>query len=131
MADSMIARAKTAALVALAQHGSTTDIQEVLVAGNPLRGIPPAALDKMVRAAIVAMREPTEAMIDAYEAVCIYPSEEARMDGREALRDAWITMAIEAGRACDSGSDPQGEDRNGLSGEAIAERPNEDSASPE
>lgn len=37
--------ARTAAVVALARAGVQTDIQELLIAGDPMRGIPPGALD--------------------------------------------------------------------------------------
>lgn len=37
--------ARTAAVVALARAGIQTDIQELLIAGDPMRGIPPGALD--------------------------------------------------------------------------------------
>jgi hypothetical protein len=60
MPDSIIQRAKVAALVALAEHGQTTDLQGALVDGNNC--MRPGALDKMIRAAVMAMREPTPDM---------------------------------------------------------------------
>jgi hypothetical protein len=44
----------TAALVALAEHGIPSDIQELLVLGNPDYGIAPGALSKAVRAILLA-----------------------------------------------------------------------------
>ncbi len=41
----------TAALVALAEHGIEPDVQELLVSGNPMRGIRPGALEAALRAA--------------------------------------------------------------------------------
>lgn len=52
--------AKTAALVALAEHGCTTDIQEVLVCGSPAGFTRPGALDKMVRAVEAALSPPED-----------------------------------------------------------------------
>jgi len=50
-------RARVAALVALAEHGQTTDIQEFLIRGHP--GIcKPAALDAMIVAIVAALNEP-------------------------------------------------------------------------
>jgi len=65
MADSIITRAKTAALVALAEHGITTDVQELLLRGDERGTVAPGALDKMLRAAIIAMRDPTPDMRQA------------------------------------------------------------------
>lgn len=50
--------AATAALVALAEAGIPTDIQELLVRGDPLRSIAPGALSKCFRAAIRSLRFP-------------------------------------------------------------------------
>jgi phosphoserine phosphatase len=44
------------------------------------------------RAAIAAVREPTEAMLGAHEAVCVFRSQDEREDYRENLREAWSTM---------------------------------------
>jgi len=41
----------TAALVALAEAGVPTDVQELLIHGNPARGIPPGALKAAIKAA--------------------------------------------------------------------------------
>lgn len=65
MASEMVERAKAAALVALAEHGSTTDVQDFLVRGDGRGVTPPGALDAMIRAAIEALREPTDAMLNA------------------------------------------------------------------
>jgi Lar family restriction alleviation protein len=54
-AGELVERARVAALVALAEHGQTTDIQEFLVRGVP--GVcKPGALDAMV-AAVLALTE--------------------------------------------------------------------------
>lgn len=63
MANSIITRAKTAALVALASHGIPPDVQELLVGGDGRGSVPPGALDKMIRAALYAMREPSSSML--------------------------------------------------------------------
>ena len=39
-----------AALVVLAEHGIPTDIQDLLVSGDPMRGIRPGALHAAIRA---------------------------------------------------------------------------------
>lgn len=41
----------TAALIALAESNIPVDIQELLIRGDPMRGIPPGALDKAIAAA--------------------------------------------------------------------------------
>jgi len=51
--------AATAALTALAEHGIPPDVQELLVVGNPDRGIAPGALSKAVKAVLTAYRQPT------------------------------------------------------------------------
>lgn len=53
------------------------------------------------RAAIEAMREPTEAMLGAHEAVCVFRSQDEREDYRDNLREAWATM-IDAALATQS-----------------------------
>lgn len=40
-----------AALVVLAEHGIPADVQELLVGGDPARGVPPGALAKVLAAA--------------------------------------------------------------------------------
>lgn len=54
MTDALV-EAKVAALMALAEHGPTTDIQEVLVAGDGRGTIAPGAIDKMLAAALQAI----------------------------------------------------------------------------
>jgi hypothetical protein len=60
---------KVAALLALARRNIPTDIQGLLVNGNPMMDVPPGALDAAITAAladhVVVPREPTEAMIKA------------------------------------------------------------------
>lgn len=51
----------TAALVALAEFGIEPDTQELLVSGNPMRGIAPGALDAAISAAIRSTKQ--EALI--------------------------------------------------------------------
>jgi hypothetical protein len=47
----------TAAIVTLTEHGIPPDVQELLVYGNPSRGIAPGALSKAIRAvALEALR---------------------------------------------------------------------------
>jgi len=46
----------SAALVALAEHGIPADLQELLVYGNPDRGISPGALSKAVQAILLAAK---------------------------------------------------------------------------
>lgn len=46
----------------------------------------------IARAAIAELREPTEGMIGAHEAVCVFRSQDEREDYRENLREAWATM---------------------------------------
>jgi hypothetical protein len=41
----------TAALIALAESSIPVDIQELLIRGDAMRGIPPGALDKAIAAA--------------------------------------------------------------------------------
>lgn len=53
--DEEVERAKVAALMTLARHGQTTDIQEALTHGNGRGTMPPGALDAMIRAAISAL----------------------------------------------------------------------------
>lgn len=48
--------AAVAALTALAGHNIPVDVQELLVAGDPMRGIPPGALSACVKAAIQSYR---------------------------------------------------------------------------
>lgn len=50
--QALVEQVKVAMLVALAEHGSTTDIQEVLVRGSSSRSFPPGAIDKMAHTAI-------------------------------------------------------------------------------
>jgi hypothetical protein len=45
-------RAATAALIALSKHNIPTDVQELLVRGDPMRGIPPGALSASWAAAL-------------------------------------------------------------------------------
>lgn len=47
-------KSHVAAVTALAEVGVPTDVQELLVAGNPDLGIPPAALAKALEAALAA-----------------------------------------------------------------------------
>jgi hypothetical protein len=49
--------AAAAALVALAEHEIPTDTQELLVNGDPNRGVRPGALSKAIRAALRSYRE--------------------------------------------------------------------------
>lgn len=42
----------TAALVALARHNIPTDVQELLVQGDPMRSIAPGALERALLAAL-------------------------------------------------------------------------------
>ena len=51
-----ILEAATAALTALAEHGIHSDTQEVLVHGSKQQGVPPGALSKVVRAALVTLQ---------------------------------------------------------------------------
>ena len=44
----------TAACVALACHGIPTDVQELLIQGDPMRGIPPGAITHALTAALTA-----------------------------------------------------------------------------
>lgn len=55
-ADEAANEVLTAALLALAQHGIPPDIQELLLAGDPTRGIAPGAL----RAALDAVEDALE-----------------------------------------------------------------------
>ena len=48
--------AATAALTALAEHGIPTDVQELLIRGNPAMSVSPGALSKAVQAALRAYR---------------------------------------------------------------------------
>jgi hypothetical protein len=41
---------------------------------------------------VAALWEPTDAMFEAYEAVCIFGSEDDRSQHRESLKEAWQTM---------------------------------------
>jgi hypothetical protein len=52
VSDEMVERAVTAALVSLAESNVPTDIQELLLHGNPSRGIAPKSLRRAVLAAI-------------------------------------------------------------------------------
>jgi hypothetical protein len=45
---------------------------------------------------IEAMREPTEAMLGAHEALCVFSSQDEREDYRDNLREAWGTMISSA-----------------------------------
>lgn len=49
----------TAALMALAEAGIPTDIQELLIHGDPSRGIPPGALKAALKASSGVIREDT------------------------------------------------------------------------
>lgn len=55
-----------------------------------------AQLDKLfgtlARAAIAAMDPPSEAMLGAHEAVCVFRSQDEQEDYRQNLREAWTTM---------------------------------------
>jgi hypothetical protein len=50
-----------AALLALAKHNIPTDIQEFLVAGNPMRGIRPGALEAALPPKLVGIRDISKA----------------------------------------------------------------------
>lgn len=52
-------RAEIAALVALARHSIPTDVQDLLVRGDPMRSIPPRALSKAILAALEAQEPRT------------------------------------------------------------------------
>jgi hypothetical protein len=41
-----------AAIVALARHNIPTDVQELLVSGDPMRGIAPGAMSAAIKAAL-------------------------------------------------------------------------------
>ena len=49
-------KARTAAILALARHGIEPDVQELLVAGNPMRGIPPGAFDAAITAYLASVQ---------------------------------------------------------------------------
>lgn len=49
--------AATAGIVALAQHGIPTDVQELLVRGDPMRGIKPGALSAAFLATLQSYRK--------------------------------------------------------------------------
>lgn len=46
-----------AVLIALAEHGIPPDIQELLVVGNPMRGIAPGAITKIIKVVKAMTRE--------------------------------------------------------------------------
>lgn len=50
--------AATAAIVALAGHGIPVDVQELLVSGDPSRGIRPGALSAAFKATLESYRKP-------------------------------------------------------------------------
>jgi hypothetical protein len=54
MTDDELLYKTTAALVVLTEHGIEPDVQELLVYGNPSRGIAPGALRKAIQAALAA-----------------------------------------------------------------------------
>lgn len=101
MADSIITRAKTAALVALAEHGMTTDVQELLLRGDGRGTIAPGALDKMIRAAIMAMRDPTpdmrQALLHELSGPTDFDLKVAAWDAQRGYR-AMIDALLEEGR---------------------------------
>jgi hypothetical protein len=56
-ADPIDIEAAAAGLLALAEHGIPPDIQELLVRGDPMRGIRPGALIASIKATIKAYRD--------------------------------------------------------------------------
>jgi hypothetical protein len=61
----MIEQCRVAALVALAVHAPSTDIQELLLRGSSRGDFPPGALNKMIRAVLETLLNPTPEMIEA------------------------------------------------------------------
>lgn len=56
--DDTLQMAAAAALCALAEHNIPPDTQELLVLGDPMRGIPPGALSAAMRAALIEFKWP-------------------------------------------------------------------------
>jgi len=102
MADSIISRMKVAALVALAEHGVAPDVQELLVSGDGRGAVAPGALDKMIRAACLAMRDPTPEMrnaaLEALSGPTDFDPKVATWDAQRAYR-AMVTAASMEARA--------------------------------
>ncbi len=78
MTDALV-EAKVAALMALAEHGPTTDIQEVLVAGDGRGAIAPGAIDKMLAAALQAIEAA------GYRVVPVEATREMRVAGEQEM----------------------------------------------
>jgi hypothetical protein len=57
MDDSKEMYAAAAALSALTKHGIPPDVQELLVYGNPSRGIEPGALSETVKAILLSLNK--------------------------------------------------------------------------
>ena len=48
--------AATAALMVMAEHNVPPDIQELLVFGNPILGVPEGVMSKVIKAVLVTFR---------------------------------------------------------------------------
>ena len=59
--------AATAALVALAEHGISADIGELLAHGNPARGVAPGAIFKMIEAISLVAAGEGLSVVDAWQ----------------------------------------------------------------
>ncbi len=87
----LLDRAAAAALVALAEHGKTTDLQEALVYGVP-GFVPPAAIRAMVAAVIETLIDPTPAMEEAFVNLALRVQIGGDVSWRDYARAQWTGM---------------------------------------
>lgn len=104
MTDALV-EAKVAALMALAEHGPTTDIQEVLVAGDGRGTIAPGAIEKMLAAALQAIEAAGYRVVPVEASALMIQSgivahEQCVEDGfgDNAMRSVWSAMLSAAPR---------------------------------
>lgn len=93
----MVGNLNVAAIVALAEHGIAPDIQDLLTHGNPSRGISPGALHRVVRAVLLALREPDDWMIDPVQEVFWpYLTDDVTMDHARKVAKQAIRASIQS-----------------------------------
>ena len=93
----MVEQLEVVALVKLAQLNVPTDVQELLVRGDPMSGVAPHALRSAIVAVLECLRTPTRPMIfygmDAMARDDLEPTEEEFARGFIAAIDAALSPA--------------------------------------
>jgi hypothetical protein len=97
MTTPMIEKMQIAAMTSMVSAGLPTDVGEFLVQGDPRRGVAPGLLRNALRAALLALADPDEGMVEAgTDAVNVYGSFDRGTIGPTDAAKAFRAMILNA-----------------------------------